>query len=86
MKLLPYILFEKNIYILALETASPENHHCADCILLLDRSLFGSALKHYASISTVYQELLTANDMSNQHRPIDIFTLITLGAICINEC
>ena len=30
-KLLPYILFEKN-YILALETASPGNQHCANCV------------------------------------------------------
>jgi len=29
-KLLPYILFEKYIYILALEMASPENQHCAN--------------------------------------------------------
>ena len=31
-KLLPYILFQKYICMLALETASPENQHCADCI------------------------------------------------------
>ena len=31
-KLLPYILFEKYIYILALEMASPGNRHCASCI------------------------------------------------------
>jgi len=31
-KLFPYILFQKYIYILALETASPENQHCASCI------------------------------------------------------
>jgi len=31
-KLLPYILFEKYIYILALEMASPGNRHCANCI------------------------------------------------------
>jgi len=30
--LLPYILFEKYIYIFALETASPGNQHCASCI------------------------------------------------------
>jgi len=28
----PYILCEKNIYILALEMASPGNQHCASCI------------------------------------------------------
>jgi len=32
MKLLPYILFEKYIYILALEMASQGNQHCANCI------------------------------------------------------
>ena len=31
-KLLPYILFEKYIYILALKMASPGNQHCANCI------------------------------------------------------
>jgi len=30
--LLPYILFEKYIYILALEMASQGNEHCANCI------------------------------------------------------
>jgi len=32
MKLLPYILFEKYIDILAVEMASPWNQHCANCI------------------------------------------------------
>ena len=32
MKLLPYILLEKYIYIAALETAVPRNQHCANCI------------------------------------------------------
>ena len=31
-KLLPNILFQKYIYILALEMASPVNQHCANCI------------------------------------------------------
>jgi len=31
-KLLPYILFDKYIYILALEMASPGNRHCANFI------------------------------------------------------
>jgi len=31
-KLLPCILFEKYIYILALEMACPGNQHCANCI------------------------------------------------------
>jgi len=31
-KLLPYILFEKYIYILALEMARPGNQHCASCV------------------------------------------------------
>ena len=32
MKLLPYILLEKHIYILALKMASAGNKHCANCI------------------------------------------------------
>ena len=31
-KLLPYILFDRYIYILALEMASPGNQHCDNCI------------------------------------------------------
>jgi len=31
-KLLPYILFEKYTYILAMEMASRGNRHCANCI------------------------------------------------------
>ena len=31
-KLLPYVLFEKYAYILALEMASPGNQHCVSCI------------------------------------------------------
>jgi len=31
-RVLPYILFEKYVYILALEMASPGNQHCANCI------------------------------------------------------
>jgi len=31
-KLLPHILFEKNINILSFEMASPGNRHCASCI------------------------------------------------------
>jgi len=31
-KLLPYILNEKHVYILALEMASQGNQHCASCI------------------------------------------------------
>ena len=31
-KVLPYLLFEKYIFILALEVASPGNQHCANCI------------------------------------------------------
>ena len=32
LKLLPYILFEKCIDILALQMASPGNRHCANCV------------------------------------------------------
>jgi len=39
--LLPYILFEKYIYILALEMASPGNQHCANCIGTLPFPVIG---------------------------------------------
>jgi len=39
-KLLPYILSEKCIYILALEMASPGNQHCAICIGTLSFPIF----------------------------------------------
>ena len=38
MKLLPYISFEKCIYILALEMASPGNRNCANCIFCVSRA------------------------------------------------
>jgi len=38
--LFPYILFEKYIYLLALETANPENHYCANCIGTLSFPMF----------------------------------------------
>ena len=40
MKLLPYILFEKYIYILVLETARPGNQHCPNCIGTLSFPMF----------------------------------------------
>jgi len=40
--LLPYILFEKDMYILALEMASPENQHCANCIGALSFPIQGA--------------------------------------------
>ena len=39
MKLLPCILLEKYVYILALEMAKPRNNHCANRIGTLFRSL-----------------------------------------------
>jgi len=38
-KLLHYILLESYIYISALETASPGNRHCANCIGTLSFSV-----------------------------------------------
>ena len=38
-KLLPCILFEKYVNILALELASPGNRHCANCIGFLSLSV-----------------------------------------------
>jgi len=40
MKLLTYILYEKEIYISALEMASPGNRHSASCIAAHFRFLF----------------------------------------------
>ena len=45
-KLLPYILFEKCINILALEMASPGNRHCANCII----GTFSFRLEFYAVV------------------------------------
>jgi len=42
MKLLPYILSENDIYISALEMASPGNQHCASCIGTLSDKIYGS--------------------------------------------
>jgi len=44
-KLLPYILFEKYNYILALEMASPGNQHCANCIGTLSFPTAGHAMR-----------------------------------------
>jgi len=44
-KLLPYILFEKYSYILALEMASPGNQHCANCIGTLSIPTAGHAMR-----------------------------------------
>jgi len=58
MKLLSYILFEKYIYILALEMASPGNRHCTSCIgtlsfplLLLIPECFLLSILHHHEIS-----------------------------------
>jgi len=48
-KLLPYILFEKYTYILALEMASPGNQHCANCV----GNLYG---RYAAKIYTYYYQ------------------------------
>jgi len=52
MKLLPYILFEKYIYILALEMASSGNQHCANCIGTLSFLLYVALLLVSLSTST----------------------------------
>ena len=44
MKLLPCFLFEKCIYILALETVSPKNQHCASCIGTLSFPINATAI------------------------------------------
>jgi len=45
-KLLPYILFEKYIYIIALEIAIPENQHCANCIGTLSFPIYEAFVGH----------------------------------------
>jgi len=44
--LLPYILFEKYVNILALQVASPENRHCANCIGTLSYPM-SVVISHY---------------------------------------
>ena len=49
-KLLPYILFEKYIYILLLEMASLGNQHCANCIGTL--SFLRDSAKQFTNVQT----------------------------------
>ena len=52
MKLLPHILFEKHVYILALEMAKPRNNHCANYIGTLSFPMYRPvALVHLLSLA-----------------------------------
>jgi len=52
------ILFEKYIYILALEKASPENQHCANCINTLSFPIADSdSAEQSTPIYTVSQNI-----------------------------
>jgi len=53
-KLLPYILFEKYIYILALEMASPGNQHYASCIGTLSFPVHNSKHNPTCGSATLY--------------------------------
>jgi len=52
MKFLPFILFEKYIYILALEMDSPGNQHCANCIGTLSYLMLLATVTHPAGCSS----------------------------------
>jgi len=52
-KLLPYILFAKYIYILALKMASPGNQHCARCMDTVVNLLLPAHRRHYAMLRCV---------------------------------
>ena len=52
-KLLPYILFEKYIYILAQKMASPGNQHCARCMDTVVNLLLPAHRRHYAMLRCV---------------------------------
>jgi len=52
-KLLPCILFEKYIYILALEVASPRSQHCANCIGTLSFLMTAPSCVRRLSVSIV---------------------------------
>ena len=58
MKLLPYILFEKYVNILALEMASPGNGHCANCIGTLSFSIASRIVLYFTS-SFIYRYFIT---------------------------
>ena len=57
-KLLSYILFERCIYILALEVACPGNQHCANCIGTLSFPIFHNSRLtktwFYSAVSLFY--------------------------------
>jgi len=61
-----FILLEKCIYILALETASPGNRHCANCIGTLS---FRIALRHDGMRRVVAQNgpQMAASDRPTRH-------------------
>jgi len=61
MKLLPYFLFEKCVYILALEKAGPGNRHCVSCI----GTISFPVLHHNAEIAQSWQRF------SNQIQQLD---------------
>jgi len=66
--LLPYILFEKDMYILALGMASPENQHCANCISALSFPIQGAVrqkpvyLKRYNFANLWIRNILTRHE------------------------
>jgi len=64
--LLPCILFEKYIYILALEMASPGNQHCANCIGTLS---FPTLYRRYLADLKTKSRLLGGAEFRDSTRP-----------------
>jgi len=60
MKLLPHILFQKCIFIIALEMASPGNRHCAICIGTLSFPITPSSVRS-SGISLAISLMADAN-------------------------
>jgi len=64
--LLPCIFFEKYIYILALEMASPGNQHCANCIGTLS---FPTLYRRYLADLKTKSRLLGGAEFRDSTRP-----------------
>ena len=76
-KLLPYVLFEKYIYILALEMASSGNRHCASCIGALSFPIRYA----YASCRRVSQRKQIYTDARHVLLVVFLF-LLEIGCFC----
>jgi len=64
MKLPWYILFQKYIYILTLELASPGNQHCAKCIGTLSFLMAANVFYCLGSIKKYYMQTVLSSSLS----------------------